>query len=73
MPEQGIVRWYSIAKGYGFIKGTTAAPETDIFVHYSDIAGEPLSEGGKGLLRGRFQPQGTQGTQRDPGRRLRRD
>jgi len=69
--EQGIVRWYSIAKGYGFIRrareatssqGTSnledltpssdqagsqpdPAEQTDIFVHYSDVAGEPLSEG----------------------------
>ncbi len=71
MSEQGIVRWYSIAKGYGFIRrepeGTSPrdtstleelaagddqaenlsnpAEQTDIFVHYSDVEGEPLSEG----------------------------
>jgi CspA family cold shock protein len=36
MPE-GTVKWFNQRKGFGFI----AAPDgRDIFVHYSDIAGE---------------------------------
>jgi CspA family cold shock protein len=34
---EGVVRWYSMAKGYGFV----VHPETgeDIFIHYSEIQG----------------------------------
>lgn len=42
---KGEVSWFNNAKGYGFIK---RSDETDIFVHYSAIAGDgykSLSEG----------------------------
>ena len=57
MQELGIVKWYSIAKGYGFIRreddtgrSRDAAPDScgedaDIFVHHSEIAGDTLKEG----------------------------
>jgi CspA family cold shock protein len=35
--EEGIVRWFDPAKGYGFIERKGGA---DLFVHYSSIAGE---------------------------------
>ena len=34
MPEQGVVKWFSNAKGYGFIKMENGQ---DAFAHYSDI------------------------------------
>lgn len=37
MPE-GTVEWFDKAKGYGFIKPDGGGK--DIFVHYSDIAGQ---------------------------------
>jgi CspA family cold shock protein len=42
---KGVVRWFSNAKGYGFITGETGE---DIFVHYSGIMTEgyrTLNEG----------------------------
>ena len=46
MPEQGKVKWFNENRGYGFIRRETGGNE--IYVHYSDIAGEgfrTLSEG----------------------------
>ncbi len=46
MPEQGIVKWYSLARGYGFIRREGAGEEDeDIFVHYSEAPDDALEEG----------------------------
>ena len=45
MTEQGTVKWFNDAKGYGFIARENGP---DVFVHYSAISGEgfrSLSEG----------------------------
>jgi CspA family cold shock protein len=45
--QVGTVKWFSNAKGYGFI---TKADGTDVFVHYTGIVGEgfrSLREGDK--------------------------
>ena len=46
---RGIVKWYSLAKGYGFIRpvdGEQAGDDPeDIFVHHTAVTGEPLVEG----------------------------
>jgi CspA family cold shock protein len=42
--EEGTVRWYSLAKGYGFVARDDTGE--DVFVHHSAIVGpEPLLEG----------------------------
>ena len=43
--EQGTVKWFNNAKGYGFITRSTGE---DVFVHYKSIAGDgykTLNEG----------------------------
>ena len=45
MKEQGTVKWFNEAKGYGFI---AREERSDVFVHYSDIQGngfKTLKEG----------------------------
>ncbi len=36
-PVEGIVKWYSLAKGYGFIALDEDSLAEDIFVHYSQL------------------------------------
>ena len=43
MSEQGIVKWYSLARGYGFIRRD--GDGVDVFVHHSEVPDDSLHEG----------------------------
>ena len=50
MTEQGIVKWYSLAKGYGFILREAAGssqetPGADVFLHHTEAPDPPPAEG----------------------------
>ena len=59
----GTVKWFSDAKGYGFI--TPAEGGADLFVHHTGIAGtgfKSLSEGAKVEFEATEGPKGLQAT-----------
>lgn len=44
MPR-GIVKWFDLSKGFGFIEVTSGDEKgTDVFVHAADVEGAPLME-----------------------------
>lgn len=43
--EQGIVKWYSLAKGYGFIRRLGDDDGQDVFIHHSEVPDDSLVEG----------------------------
>lgn len=58
--EQGTVKWFNSAKGYGFIRRESGE---DVFVHYSAIQGEgyrTLEEGARVSFEVRKGPKGLQ-------------
>ena len=60
--ETGTVKWFSNAKGYGFIKRDMGE---DVFVHYSAIAGDgfkTLEEGQRVEFNVEQGPKGLQAT-----------
>jgi len=60
--EQGTVKWFNGAKGYGFI---TRQSGEDVFVHFKEIAGEgykTLNEGDKVSFEVTKGPKGLQAT-----------
>ncbi|TJZ59157.1 cold shock domain-containing protein [Streptomyces piniterrae] len=38
----GVVLWYNIEKGYGFIRYRANGQQKDIFVHFTQIMGRPF-------------------------------
>ncbi len=76
MSEQGIVKWYSLARGYGFIlrdssEGDSADEDEneDVFVHHSEVPDDPLAEGERVLFELERGPKGLSArkVQRVPG------
>jgi CspA family cold shock protein len=60
--EQGVVKWFNEAKGYGFITRDSGG---DVFVHYRQIEGEgfrKLSEGQRVQFDIMETPKGLQAT-----------
>lgn len=60
MREQGTVKWFNAAKGYGFIQRSTGE---DVFVHFSAIQSEgyrTLNEGQAVEFEVRKGPKGLQ-------------
>jgi len=60
MKEQGTVKWFNSAKGYGFIQRESG---DDVFVHFSAIKGEgyrSLEEGAKVSFEVQKGPKGLQ-------------
>jgi CspA family cold shock protein len=60
MKEQGTVKWFNSAKGYGFIQRESGE---DVFVHYSAIVGNgyrSLEEGAKVSFEVKTGPKGLQ-------------
>ncbi len=58
--EQGVVKWFNGAKGYGFIKRDSGE---DVFVHYKAIQGDgykTLNEGDKVQFEVEKGPKGLQ-------------
>jgi CspA family cold shock protein len=60
MKEQGKVKWFNAAKGYGFIQRESGE---DVFVHFSAIVGDgyrSLDEGAKVSFEVKTGPKGLQ-------------
>jgi CspA family cold shock protein len=60
MKEQGTVKWFNSAKGYGFIQRESGE---DVFVHFSAIVGngyKSLEEGAKVSFEVKTGPKGLQ-------------
>ena len=60
MKEQGTVKWFNAAKGYGFIRRESG---DDVFVHFSAIKGEgyrSLEEGARVSFEIQKGPKGLQ-------------
>jgi cold shock protein len=60
MKEQGTVKWFNAAKGYGFIRRESG---DDVFVHFSAITGDgykTLEEGARVSFEVRKGPKGLQ-------------
>ena len=64
MKEQGTVKWFNSAKGYGFIQRESGE---DVFVHFSAIIGNgyrSLEEGAKVSFEVKTGPKGLQAAER---------
>ncbi len=60
MKENGTVKWFNAAKGYGFIQRESGE---DVFVHFSSIVGNgyrSLEEGAKVTFEVKTGPKGLQ-------------
>ena len=60
MKEQGTVKWFNSAKGYGFIQRESGE---DVFVHFSAIVGDgyrSIEEGAKVSFEVKTGPKGLQ-------------